>query len=39
VPGIGPRTATAIKEAVAGQAANGKTGPAINMTTGEILED
>ncbi|UAL31634.1 excinuclease ABC subunit UvrC [Nocardioides rotundus] len=39
VPGIGPRTAAAIKEAVADQATSGKTGPAINVTTGEILEE
>lgn len=39
VPGIGPRTAEAIKEAVAQDRASGKTGPTINMSTGEILED
>lgn len=39
VPGIGPRTAAAIKEAVADQATSRETGPAINVTTGEILEE
>ena len=41
VPGIGTRTATAIKDAVAQTAANGKTGPVItsvNTATGEIEE-
>nr|WP_221634106.1 excinuclease ABC subunit UvrC [Nocardioides luti] len=41
VPGIGVRTATAIKEAVAQSAASGKTGPvitSINTATGEIEE-
>jgi excinuclease ABC subunit C len=41
VPGIGPRTATAIKEAVAKADATGKTAsqPRVNTATGEILED
>jgi excinuclease ABC subunit C len=34
VPGIGPRTATAIKEALSGQ----EVPVAINMTTGEVIE-
>jgi excinuclease ABC subunit C len=40
VPGIGTRTATAIKEAVAATAANGKTGAriSVNTATGEIEE-
>jgi excinuclease ABC subunit C len=41
VPGIGVRTATAIKDAVAGSATTGKTGPvitSINTATGEIEE-
>ncbi len=41
VPGIGVRTATAIKDAVADTARNGKTGPvitSINTATGEIEE-
>ncbi len=40
VPGIGARTATAIKEAVAATGANGKTGPriSVNTATGEIEE-
>ena len=41
VPGIGTRTATAIKDAVAQTAATGKTGPVItsvNTATGEIEE-
>ena len=42
VPGIGPRTATAIKEAVAKADATRKTGtkaPTVNTATGEIIED
>ncbi|MBL0747739.1 excinuclease ABC subunit UvrC [Nocardioides baculatus] len=41
VPGIGPRTATAIKEAVAKADATRKTAaqPKVNTATGEILED
>ena len=40
VPGIGPRTAASIKEAVAAAAATRKTGsPRINTATGEIEED
>ncbi|HEX8780325.1 MAG TPA: excinuclease ABC subunit UvrC [Nocardioides sp.] len=39
VPGIGPRTAAAIKAAVAGNAATGQNGPRVNTATGEILED
>ena len=42
VPGIGPRTATAIKDAVAKAEATGKTAakaPTVNTATGEILED
>ncbi|RYB96594.1 excinuclease ABC subunit UvrC [Nocardioides glacieisoli] len=41
VPGIGPRTATAIKEAVAKADATRKTAsqPRVNTATGEILED
>jgi excinuclease ABC subunit C len=42
VPGIGPRTATAIKDAVANADATRKTAakaPSINTATGEILED
>ena len=39
VPGIGPRTADAIRTAVARTAEERQTGAAINMTTGEILED
>ncbi len=42
VPGIGPRTATAIKDAVAKADATRKTAvkePAVNTATGEILED
>ena len=42
VPGIGPRTATAIKDAVANADATRKTAPkepTINTATGEILED
>ncbi|NYE38326.1 excinuclease ABC subunit C [Nocardioides cavernae] len=42
VPGIGPRTATAIKEAVAKADATRKTAataPAVNTATGEIMED
>lgn len=40
VPGIGPRTAASIKEAVAASAATGKTGsPRVNTATGEIEED
>ncbi|HEY3547528.1 MAG TPA: excinuclease ABC subunit UvrC [Propionicimonas sp.] len=35
VPGIGPRTALAVKEAVAGQEAP----VSVNLTTGEVLED
>jgi excinuclease ABC subunit C len=35
VPGIGPRTAAAIKEAVAGQ----ETPVAINVSTGEVIEE
>jgi len=40
VPGIGTRTATAIKEAVAQSGTNGKTGPriSVNTATGEIEE-
>ena len=40
VPGIGARTATAIKDAVAVSGTNGKTGPrvSINTATGEIEE-
>ena len=41
VPGIGVRTATAIKDAVAVAATTGKTGPvitSINTATGEIEE-
>ncbi|GAA2151234.1 excinuclease ABC subunit UvrC [Nocardioides koreensis] len=40
VPGIGARTATAIKDAVAVTGTNGKTGPrvSINTATGEIEE-
>jgi excinuclease ABC subunit C len=36
VPGIGPRTAEAIKAAVAPEADSGKTVPSINTATGEI---
>lgn len=42
VPGIGPRTATAIKDAVAKADATRKTAatePTVNTATGEILED
>jgi excinuclease ABC subunit C len=40
VPGIGPRTAASIKEAVAGAAATRQTGaPRVNTATGEIEED
>jgi excinuclease ABC subunit C len=41
VPGIGPRTATAIKEAVAKADATRKTGaqPRVNTATGELLEE
>jgi excinuclease ABC subunit C len=39
VPGIGPRTATAIKEAVAHDDATSQTGPRVNTATGEIMED
>ncbi|WP_210502360.1 excinuclease ABC subunit UvrC [Nocardioides xinjiangensis] len=42
VPGIGPRTATAIKDAVAKVDATGKTAakaPTVNTATGEIMED
>jgi excinuclease ABC subunit C len=40
VPGIGPRTAEAIKAAVDDRGAVGQTGaPAVNTTTGEILEE
>jgi excinuclease ABC subunit C len=42
VPGIGPRTASAIKDAVAHADATRKTAPkepTINTATGEILED
>lgn len=42
VPGIGPRTATAIKDAVAQADATRKTAPkqpTVNTATGEILED
>jgi excinuclease ABC subunit C len=39
VPGIGPRTATAIKDAVALEDATRQTGPRINTATGEIEED
>ena len=42
VPGIGPRTATAIKEAVAKADATRKTAakaPTVNTATGEIMED
>lgn len=39
VPGIGPRTAQAIMDAVADRAAARKTGPTINTATGEIVED
>jgi excinuclease ABC subunit C len=39
VPGIGPRTATAIKDAVAHEDATRQTGPRINTATGEIEED
>lgn len=40
VPGIGPRTAASIKEAVAAAAATRKTGsPRVNTATGEIEED
>jgi len=35
VPGIGPRTALAVKEALAGQEAP----VSVNLTTGEVLED
>ncbi len=35
VPGIGPRTAAAVKDALAGQ----EVPAGINMTTGEVLED
>ncbi|MGH1565644.1 excinuclease ABC subunit UvrC [Mumia sp. DW29H23] len=38
VPGFGPRTAAAVVEALAGERAT-PTAPAINMTTGEILEE
>ncbi|MFC4784909.1 excinuclease ABC subunit UvrC [Nocardioides sp. MAHUQ-72] len=40
VPGIGVRTATSIKEAVAATRANGQTGPrlSVNTATGEIEE-
>jgi excinuclease ABC subunit C len=37
VPGIGPRTATAIKEAVAHDDSSRQTGPRINTATGEII--
>jgi excinuclease ABC subunit C len=42
VPGIGPRTATAIKDAVAKADATRKTAPeapTVNTATGEIMED
>ncbi|MDD9349887.1 excinuclease ABC subunit UvrC, partial [Mumia sp.] len=38
VPGFGPRTATAVVEALAGDRTT-PTAPAINMTTGEIIEE
>ena len=38
VPGIGPRTAAAIKDAVATAATTGKTAPVVNTATGEIEE-
>ena len=42
VPGIGPRTAAAIKEAVAKADATRKTAPrepAVNTATGELIEE
>ena len=39
VPGVGPRTAAAIKEAVAQDGTSGQTGPRINTATGEIEEN
>ena len=39
VPGIGPRTATAIKEAVAASGGRGGAGGGVNTATGEILSD
>ena len=41
MPGIGPRTATAIKDAVAKADASRKTvrTPAVNTATGEIIEE
>ncbi len=39
VPGIGPRTASAIKDAVAAASANRKTAPVVNTATGEVLDD
>lgn len=38
VPGFGPRTATAVAEALAGDRST-PSAPSINMTTGEILEE
>ena len=41
MPGIGPRTATAIKDAVAKADATRKTSsqPRVNTATGELLEE
>jgi excinuclease ABC subunit C len=39
VPGIGPRTATAIKDAVAAASANRKTAPVVNTATGEVIDE
>ena len=39
VPGIGPRTAAAIKDAVASASANRKNAPVVNTATGEILDE
>ncbi len=39
VPGVGPRTAAAIKEALTQSDASGKTGVRINTATGEIEEN
>ena len=42
MPGIGPRTAAAIKEAVAKADATRKTAataPAVNTATGELIEE
>lgn len=38
VPGIGPRTAASIKDAVAAAQASRKTAPVVNTATGEVLD-